>query len=330
MLSSRLLIPLLFLSLSLSLPLQGAEAGVILRYLDGSLVEERVPLKGGKCEVKLPPTFVEGSLRVVPPPGGVIDDVRFVPVTISAERKRELDRLLREREGLEDRLKALAVKEEIFARAARSQSSRTPKKTKTNPDPLATIREGTSYAVAQLEGVYRSRRETERRIGEIDRRLPLLRGEPRGVGSRVVVTASSADRVTIRYLDRTGGWTPRYRIELGERESLLLIQSDQQGGRVVPDRIGSRETTAWGVTGKQTAASVTCTTESLTVTPAGVDRIDAVLVCPMERPLPEGEVICIRHGAFAGAGSMQWRDSNRLFLVCGGHDTRRNEGGMKP
>lgn len=327
---TRVPVPFTLLILFLAIAPPVAECKVILRYLDGSLVEDTVTLKKGRGEVTLPSTWVEGSLRVVPSPGGVIEDVRFVPVSTTPQRKRELDRLREERELLEDRLKALEVKEDVFAKAARSQSARTPKKTKTNPDPLATIREGTAYAVAQLESVYRSRRLAQRRIAEIDRRIPLLAGEPRAVGRRVVITASSSPRVTVRYLDRSGGWSPRYRVELGEGNARLVVTSDQEGGRVSPDRLGSTETEAWDLSLRGAAATFSCSVESMTVTTRGVDRIAATILCPKGRPLPEGEVICIRNGAYTGEGTIVWREQTRFTLVCGEKSDRDEERGTRP
>ncbi|GAB4299869.1 MAG: hypothetical protein Fur0034_11970 [Desulfuromonadia bacterium] len=327
---TRVHLPFTLLILFLAIAPPVAECRVILRYLDGSLVEDTVTLKKGRGEVTLPSTWVEGSLRVVPSPGRVIEDVRFVPVSTTPQRKRELDRLREERELLEDRLKALEVKEDIFAKAARSQSARTPKKTKTNPDPLATIREGTAYAVAQLESVYRSRRLAQRRIAEIDRRIPLLAGEPRAVGRRVVITASSSPRVTVRYLDRSGGWSPRYRVELGEGDARLVVISDHDGGRVVPDRIGSAETPIWDVSVTGRVATIPCTVESLSVTGWGVDRVAATLLCQIEHPLPAGEVTCIRNGAYAGEGTIVWREQPRFTLVCGEKSDRDEERGTRP
>ncbi len=62
------------------------------------------------------------------------------------------------RDALGDRLKALNAREAIFKSAAKSQSGKAPRKSKTNTEPLTAVRQGTEFAIAQLENVYHARR----------------------------------------------------------------------------------------------------------------------------------------------------------------------------
>jgi len=84
-----------------------------------------------------------------------VERVELLPCQVPERRQKELDALIEQKNRLEDRMKALDTREDIFAAAAKSQSSKAPRKTKANPDPLASVRQGTDFAIAQLEAVYR-------------------------------------------------------------------------------------------------------------------------------------------------------------------------------
>ena len=74
-------------------------------------------------------------------------------------------------------LQALATREEIFKSAAKSQGGKAPRKSKANPDPMQAIRQGTEFAIAQLEAVYTSRRRTEQEIRRIDSRIAAAKNQ---------------------------------------------------------------------------------------------------------------------------------------------------------
>lgn len=316
--SSRgILFTLLAALLLFPLPLRAA---VTLRYLDGSLVEERLFLKRGSGELKLPPTLVPGSVRVIPDPGAEVVDVRRKTVTPTPTQERELTSLKKERERLSYRLEALEAKERIFEKAARTQSGRVPKKTKTNPDPLATIREGTAYAVAQLEGVIAARRGAEKRVREIDARIALLSGEPAAAGERLVVTVKGGERVVVRYQDRTGGWIPRWRLRMsGDREAVLQVVADgaRRGERVVPAPTAGEDVPAWTVGEASTAATVACSVDSIVERTTGAGEVEATLSCPPLPVLFAGPVDCFKSGAYVGEGKTTSVDGGRITLLCG-------------
>lgn len=184
-------------------------------YADGAIVELAVSAHRGILEIPLPSALVEGSLRIRPDNGTAIQRVDIVPAPADAGKaEKELDALLEQRNRLGDRLQALATREEIFTSAAKSQSGKAPRKTKSNPDPMQSIRQGTEFAIAQLEAVYTARRKTEQEIRRLDGRITAAK-KSRGPESlaRVVLTPAHG-KITARYAVSGSGWTPRYDIYL--------------------------------------------------------------------------------------------------------------------
>ncbi len=119
-------------------------------------------------------------------------------------------------------MKALETREKIFAAAAKSQSSKAPRKSKTNPDPLASVRQGTDYAIAQLESVYTARRRTESELKKIElKKSQLMRGA--GAGPTARITASPETRmVKVAAVMAEGGWKPRYEIRVQQEGQATL------------------------------------------------------------------------------------------------------------
>jgi len=101
----------------------------------------------------------------------------------------------------------------IFKSAAKSQGAKAPRKTKANPEPLQAIRQGTDFAIAQLEAVYTSRRKTEQEIKRLDNRIAAARTNGKAPESiaRVLVSPTRG-RVTARYALAGLGWSPSYDI----------------------------------------------------------------------------------------------------------------------
>lgn len=179
-------------------------------YLDGAKVEVLEKARQGYLEVALPDELIPGSLRVVPLDGGV-RRVEVAQRGSGGPVRGERGRLKRRRAEVEDRLKALAVREEVFTAAARSQSGKSLRKTKNNPDPLGALRQGTEFALGQLEGIYRSRRKLEAELGEIDRQLSAA--PPSVQVARVWLTGRGA---RLSWLTRGERWRPAYSIRVGE------------------------------------------------------------------------------------------------------------------
>ncbi|GLI39708.1 DUF4140 domain-containing protein [Geobacter hydrogenophilus] len=186
----------------------------ITYYLDGARVDEVSVVAKGYAEILLPAASSPESLRIKPSGGNSILRVDIQDARPNPKHEKELLALAERKRRLEDRLRALAVREEIFKAAAKSQSSKAPRKTKTNPEPMETIRKGTGFAVAQLEDVYRARRDAEDGIKDVEARLTLLKKEA-DIGRRVVrVWVAGKGRVISSYLVPGAGWTPAYDFRL--------------------------------------------------------------------------------------------------------------------
>lgn len=188
-------------------------------YLDGARIEQELGSSGGYLEVPLPESFVPGSLRVKAP-GGTVLRVEQVSASEDRRRSQELSRLKERRAELQDRMAALVRREEIFSAAAKSQSGKSPRKTKANPDPLGTLQQGTDFAIAQMEAVYRSKRKCQKALDEVERELTAA---VKGVALARIWIAGGKARVN--YLVGNERWIPRYDLRFGESESELLLHA---------------------------------------------------------------------------------------------------------
>lgn len=226
-------------------------------FQDGVLVEIEAVSRKGVAEVTLPTGIRNGSLRVKPlDNSSSIGTVELLPSRIPEKQSRDLETLTEHKLRLEDRMKALETKETIFAAAAKSQSSKAPRKTKTNPDPMASVRQGTEFAIAQLEAVFTARRRTEQELKRVTARLAHLQKQA-GSGPTVRVTASGRIRVAAVLTD--GGWKPQYELRLTDTKpatlTMLAVPHDlpqgfkvavQSGTLAQPGQVGgSRQISNW-------------------------------------------------------------------------------------
>jgi len=241
----------LFLALALvaiALPAMAGSRSVTW-YLDGSKVEQDLQVTGGYVEMPLPAAAQAGSLRVRPRGGARISRVQVVPVKPDLSVEKELARLSEQQESLQDRLQALSVKEEIFKSAAKAQGGKAPRRTRTNPDPLTAIREGTDFAINRLEDVYRAKRRTERELKGLEKRQAALRQKGNGPGSMARIwLAGRQGQVQVSYLTSGEGWQPRYDLRIGgtvaEIASWADLPRQEKGARVfvVPVRLAEAST----------------------------------------------------------------------------------------
>lgn len=192
-------------------------------YSDGALVEIETQAAKGIAETALPADMADDTLRITPQAGTVIQTVEIQPPRVTGKNAKELEALVEQRRRLEDRLQALATREEIFKAAAKSQSGKAPRKTKANPDPLQSIRQGTDFAIAQLEAVYTSRRKTDQEIRRLDARIAAIRKSVPGAETiaRVTVTPRNG-RIKVRYALTGQAWSPRYDLRLNKGDSARL------------------------------------------------------------------------------------------------------------
>ena len=188
-------------------------ANSITFYRDGSLLQQEAVALKGVLELPLAADFLENSLTVVPAAGTSIISVEMMRKDAVNSADKELETLIEQRRKLEDRLQALDAREAIFITAAKSQSGKAPRKTKANPDPMQAIRQGTDFAIAQLEAVYTARRKTTHELQKLDARITAGR-KGRGLSANSVRIAVSPQngKVTLRFATAERGWQPQYNL----------------------------------------------------------------------------------------------------------------------
>jgi len=203
-----------------------AETKSITFFSDGAIAEIEATATKGIAEIPLLPAMIDNTLRIKPMGGASIQLVDFLTVRRVAKRTKELDTLQERKNRLEDRLQALASREEIFKAAVKSQSSKAPRKTKNNPDPILSIRQGTDFAIAQLEAVNSAQRKATLEMRHLDTRIAEIRKAGMGTAgmvARVNVTPGNG-RLRIRYALAGQAWTPRYTIRLnGDGKAALTL-----------------------------------------------------------------------------------------------------------
>lgn len=208
-------------------------ANSVTYYRDGALFQLETTAVKGVVEIPLPPDLLENTLTVVPAAGSTILGVETAVKELENSGDKERDTLTEQRRRLEDRLQALETREAIFTAAAKAQSGKAPRKTKANPDPMQAIRQGTDFAIAQLEAVYTARRRTTQEIRNIDSRLAASGKGSLTTGSSVRLTVAPArGRVTIRYATTERGWKPGYNLHLtGDGTARLQFSARLTGNR---------------------------------------------------------------------------------------------------
>lgn len=193
-------------------------------FADGTIVEHEASGNKGVVEALLPSGFKADSLQVVPLANSVIKRVDVRPVDKNSKPEKELDQLLEQKNRLEDRIKALDVREEIFVAAAKSQSGKAPRKTKANPDPMQSIRQGTDFAIAQLESVYTIRRKTVKEIKQLDTKIAALKKNSGNFEQKLRVEISPANgKLKILFANSGTGWKPAYDIRLDTLHEATVV-----------------------------------------------------------------------------------------------------------
>lgn len=206
----------------LPLPLQAGQRTTL--YLDAGLVERDVRSTAGMAEILLPAAVDLTSLRIVPAAGAAILEVERFPARPAKQQQKELANLEERLKQGQDRLRALAAKEEIYRGAAKSQSGKAPRKTKANPEPLSAIRQGTDLAISQLESVLRQQRRTTEEIEAVTKDLERLRRQSNVGGTHVRIRSDRRDALLrVRYLQTDLSWQPAASLRFnGEAGELVL------------------------------------------------------------------------------------------------------------
>ncbi len=293
----------------------GAAERSVTLFLDGAKIEQRFVVNGGYLEIPLPAGLQPGSLRLAPQAVTRIERVETVPARLPLRVERELVRLTERRERLQARLQALKTREGIFTAAAKAQSGKAPRKTKSNPEPLQNIRKGTDFALAQLEEVYSDKRAVEKELAALDGKEAALRKEGNGGGSIARVWLSGRrPGITAVWLQTDLSWSPRYDIRLGGDATAEVTIHPRlpvlaKGGAVsvvmASVQKGPGAVAAMPVTGEQSAVA----TLRLPVQVKGDGRdVSSVLAFTMTNTatetLPGGDVSCYRDGAYVGTARL--------------------------
>lgn len=192
-------------------------------HSDGILLELELTARKGMIEVTLPHPIREGTVRIRPLQDAQLGQVTLLPAGMPERQRKELDALTEQKFRLEDRLKALDTREGIFAAAARSQSSKAPRKSKSNPDPLASVRQGTEFAIAQLESVFTARRRAEQELKRVEQRIADLRKAAASGPTVRAQLSTPTGKARLTAVLQGGGWQPRYEIRLLGSDAAQLV-----------------------------------------------------------------------------------------------------------
>ena len=184
-------------------------------YRDGVLHQVEAVAVKGTADLPLADGLLEQTLKVFPAPGTTILGVNIRKSEPGNASDKEMETLAEQRRKLEDRLQALETREAIFTSAAKVQSGKAPRKSKANPDPMQAIRQGTDFAIVQLEAVYTARRKTNQEILKIDARVAKARkGSHSATYSVRVEVTPPRGKVTLSYATAEHGWQPEYNLYL--------------------------------------------------------------------------------------------------------------------
>lgn len=296
-------------------------------FLDGALVQRDETARNGYLEISLPAAVRPESLRIRPVGGAQIQRVQVVPKQPSQKVAKELAAITERQEQLQDRLKALALREQIFTSAAKSQSAKAPRRTKTNPEPLATIRQGTDYAISQLEAVFQLQRKANRELKQLEEKRGRLSRDEQAAGSvaRVWVTPA-AGGVTATYLQTDRSWQPRYEIRVTADDKARLavfpggveLQRGEKGtvSSMTVDKAGGAA--SWQYLDSSRPLSVTeLPVRRKTEAVGPMQLLTLALTNSSGSAIPAGEFSCFADGTYQGRGQLPLLEPGRTVeLRC--------------
>ncbi len=300
-------------------------ADSITFYRDGTLLQQKAVAVKGVIDIPLAVGLLEHSLTVVPASGTTILGVETRKTDAGSSLDKELEALTEQRRKLDDRLQALETREAIFTSAAKSQSGKAPRKTKTNPEPIQSIRQGTDFAIAQLEAVYTARRKTVQEIQKIDARLATT-GKGRGVTEnsvRITVTPPRGT-VTLHYATSERGWQPQYTMHLmGDGTVKVLLSAritGSTGGNQVRVSSGTLEESGRTEVFPTTAGSAVLATYRLPITEErsseGIfNSFSGKILNSSTQYLPPGDSGFFRSGSYLGRVRFEGLSSGRSRVI---------------
>jgi hypothetical protein len=300
-------------------------AGTITFYRDGALLRQEAAAVKGTVDIPLAAGLLEHTLTITPSPGTAIRSVEVYATGAGSSGSQEIETLTEQRSRLEDRLQALATRETIFTSAAKTQSGKAPRKTKANPDPMKAIRQGTDFAIAQLEAVYTSRRRTKQEIEKINARLTAARkaSQPTESAVRISVTPPRGT-VILRYATAERGWQPRYTMYLTDDGNVRVqLSAEITGGRRgYQERVspGSLMDSGSAETFPVQSGSAVLATYRLPLTEErsfeGIfNRFSGNILNSSDRYLPPGDSGLFRNGAYVGRFRFEGLSSGRSRII---------------
>lgn len=295
-------------------------------YRDGAIVQQRAVATKGLIEIPLAADLMENSLTVTPDSGTTIIAVETVKSSAGSAAEKELAVLTEQRQRLDDRLLALETREAIFTAAAKAQSGKAPRKSKANPDPLQNIRQGTDFAIVQLEAVYTARRKTRQEIAVIDGRLAAAAKKARPpLHSMAIAVVQPRGSVTIRYATAGNGWLPTYKIHLSGKSSaqLELSATPPPSIKGYQTRVsaGSLFESAAAETFAARTGSTPLASHQLALTEEHLsgglfNRFSATITNSSAAYLPPGEATLFRNGAYLGKLRFEGLSSGRSGVIA--------------
>ena len=294
-------------------------------YRDGAVIQQETVAAKGLVDVPLAPGLLEHSLKIIPAAGTTIIGVEMYKNESGSSADKELDTLTEQRRRLEDRLQALETREAIFTSAAKSQSGKAPRKTKANPDPLQAIRQGTDFAIAQLEAVYTARRKTTQEIHKIDGRLAAAKRNSRSAENSLRITVTPArGRLTLRYATAERGWRPQYSMHLAGNGSVQLQLTAKVTGSMrghqVHVSLGSLAESATAETFPAQSDSAVLAGYHIPITEERYseglfNRFSGMITNSSPHYLPSGESGLLRNGVYLGKFRFEGLSSGRSRVI---------------
>jgi len=294
-------------------------------YRDGTLFQQEASATKGVIDIPLATGLLEQTLTVVPAPGTTILGVETYKTGSGNRADKDLEMLTEQRRRLEDRLQALETRETIFTSAAKSQSGKAPRKTKANPEPMQAIRQGTDFAIAQLEAVYTARRKTTQEMLKIDAQLAAARKKSRPAESSVRITVlPPRGKVTLRYATTERGWQPQYNLQLEGDGKARMQLSARITGNGRGHRVSVSPATLAESAGTETlpaqSGSAVLATYRLPLTEERYkeglfNRFSGRLANSSPYYLPPGESGLFRNGTYLGKFRFEGLSSGRSRVI---------------
>jgi hypothetical protein len=199
-------------------------------YLDGAVVENSFPAVNGIVQVSLSEECRIETLRIRADKDSVIKKIETSKLQPDNKINKEIASLEKQREQLQSRLELIDTKEDIFIAAAKSQSRKSLKKTKNNPEPLSSVRQGTDFALSRLDSLNLTKQNSEKELKALDSKLSALKKSKTFVKVWLDNPKGSAN---ISCIYNTKSWTPVYVLT---KKADNTIQFSITAGKIIHEK----------------------------------------------------------------------------------------------